>query len=169
MLQAFIDVAGCTENEAQHWLEMGGFELETAISLFLSNAGTGTGMGVGGGRSHGGMQPHASSSDEYGRRPAPSAASTAAYLDTHRRRIDAYDEDGVRRPDSVKKQRLVDDVAYPVRACVHPPGRHPRLLLTSIRALPPFSPPPHSPQMRSRGPPQEAAFALANGDFGTDR
>ena len=119
MLRAFIDVAGCTENEAQHWLEIGGFELETAIALFLSNSGTGMGTGMGGGGSSssggGGMMAAAAvygGMDDDDGRPAPSAASTAAYMDAHRRRVDAYDADGVRRPDSVKKQRLVDDSAY---------------------------------------------------------
>ena len=129
-MQTFREMTGSTEEAASYWLEAANFDVETAISLFFSSGGGNGGGGGGssssssGGMMHGSV-PSSSSGMAAGSTagsttfPIPSASSTASYLDYHsstgvrNRHADEYDEEGVRRPDSVKKQRLVDDASYP--------------------------------------------------------
>ena len=152
IMQTFRDMTGSTEEVASHWLEAANFDVETAISLFFSggvgNGSNGTaGSSSSSGSSGDGMYDAVSSSS--GMPPLvtlPSASNTASYLDYHNstgarnKRTDEYDEDGVRRPDSVKKQRLMDDSSFP----------------------------PHPDMYRSKAPPV-SSFASAVGNSGNEK
>ena len=136
LIEKFREITNATEEEANHWLMEGNFDVEQAVSLFCeakssmehhgmttystssTSAAAGSLDGGGGGSSSGGIH-------------LPSA-NTASYLDYHHhRKFDEYDEEGIRRPDSVKKQRLMDDGAETMRYQI---GGRPRGPLVSAFA-----------------------------------
>jgi hypothetical protein len=78
----FTSVTGTSATEALNWLEMAGFELQEAISLYFNSQGV----------------------EE---RVTQLPAQKESYDDRF-----GYEEDEVRRPDEVKRQKLVDTDAY---------------------------------------------------------
>lgn len=87
----FSAVTGATEVEAQNWLEMAGFVLEDAVQLFFGAGGQGD-------------QPQGSADNVNGK-----SKGKHSYDDPY---SVLEDEDNVRLPDQVKRQKLVDTEAY---------------------------------------------------------
>lgn len=104
-IEEFSSITGASAAEAENWLEMAGFVLTDAVELFFSSGGQGD-------------QPTDSSSDR---------KSDKRDLDQAYARYN--EEDEVRLPDQVKRQKLVDTDAY-LGACIWPSVRH--ILVTSV-------------------------------------
>ncbi len=87
-IEEFTSITGASATEAENWLEMAGFVLADAVELFFSSGGQSG-------------QPTDSSSD----RSSDKRDLGQAYA--------GYgEEDEVRLPDQVKRQKLVDTDAY---------------------------------------------------------
>lgn len=84
----FTSITGASAKEAENWLEMAGFVLADAVELFFSSGGQSD-------------QPTDSSNDR---------ASDKRHLDQSYAMYD--EEEEVRMPDQVKRQKLVDTDAY---------------------------------------------------------
>lgn len=82
LVEQFSGLTSTSSTEALNWLEMAGFELQAALDLFFNAAG----------------------GEEVVTQPAHRK-------ETHEERFD-YDEDEVRMPDEVKRQKLVDTDVY---------------------------------------------------------
>ena len=129
LIQLFREITNATEHEANHWLMEGNFDVEQAVSLFCEAKSS--------------MEQHPSIPSTTLSSSSTSAingaagvyvppANTASYLDYHHhRKFDEFDEEGIRRPDSVKKQRLMDDGAESMRYQI---GGRPRAPLVSAFA-----------------------------------
>lgn len=85
--------------QAKLWMEVAGGDLQAAVALYLDRESGGGGSGSGGSGGGGGAGPSSASGGSPGKR--------GEALD---------DEDGVRRADATKRQRLID----------HQPAHHPQ-------------------------------------------
>jgi UBX domain-containing protein 7 len=92
ILRAFCDVTSASEDVASQYLEAGNFDLDTAITLFFAAD------------NHAPSQSQNSFSS-----PAGADAGVGAPRAPKR---DMYDEDEVRKPDSVKKLRLIEEPSF---------------------------------------------------------
>ena len=95
-LQAFVSITSSTESIAQYWLEAGNFDLDVAVSLFFSTDKQDKITDVSSFR----MNDKTTTSYD---------SSSSSKHSSKTRKVDVYDEDGIRKPDSVKKQKLLDD------------------------------------------------------------
>ena len=127
LIQLFREITNATEEEANHWLMEGNFDVEQAVSLFCEAKSSMEHQSI-----PSTTLSSSSSAVDGGTRVHVPTANTASYLDYHNhRKFDEYDEEGIRRPDSVKKQRLMDDGAESMRYQI---GGRPRAPLVSAFA-----------------------------------
>lgn len=87
----FAGITGTSSTEALNWLEMAGFELQSALDLFFNAAPGSNGQG--------GL-------------PAGTSSRKHSFDDHY-----DFEEDEVRRPDEVKRQRLVETEQYLRKLC----------------------------------------------------
>jgi len=113
LIEKFREITNATDEEANHWLMEGNFDVEQAVSMFCEAKSSMEHQSIPA------SSTSSSSSSTYNGGDAGifvPTANTASYLDYHHhRKFDEYDEEGIRRPDSVKKQRLMDDGAESMR------------------------------------------------------
>lgn len=106
-VEAFLSVTGVTDSSvAAQWLELAGYQIDAAIDLFFSSGGDlqfnqKSPAVVPGPEALAPASP-VLETDYFGRSTTRQPAARLS-------RQDLYDEDGYRRPDDIKRQRLVDD------------------------------------------------------------
>ena len=104
MIESFMSITAVISAEtAQYWLEASNFNMDSAIELFFSSSGTAATSSIGGSSS---LSLPSNATNEFAMNVDDPFQAHNVPLNS---KYDMYDEGEIRKPDNVKKQRLMSE------------------------------------------------------------